>query len=108
MKQYVTEHPKLTIIQKKFLLEAIEQGREVEVVESNSELISTKNKIWVQATDQRGYYDEMLDKSTSVGFALILKDLIQDVPIWGELTDDDKHQILDLKGLLEESEEEAA
>jgi hypothetical protein len=103
MKEYIEFHPGLTIVQKIFLVQALNQGRKVEIIESNSELISSKGVVWCQQTNDPGYYEGMLEKNRALGFGLVMRNLIQDVEIWNVSDQDDKDQIRDVKDLdLEE------
>lgn len=105
MKDYIEFHPGLTIVQKIFLVQALNQGRKVEIIESNSELVASKGLIWVRQTDDHGYYENLLEQNRALGFGLVMRNLIQDILIWNVTDYDDKEQLENVKGL--DLEEEA-
>lgn len=103
----VFTHGKLTILQKKFLMDLLDAGKEVNVIESNSELISSKGHLWIEQSDSRAYYEHQFDRvlPMKTGVSMVLKDLTQDINIWTP-DDDDKEQIRNIKGLdLDDVEE---
>ena len=82
---------------KMFLIQLALRGCEVEIFDSFSELIFSKDFRWIRETENDGYYDELLGKlKTGMKVALVRKDLIKDLDM-NNL--EDKLQIAEEKGV---------
>lgn len=96
---FVTGHPLLTETQKKFLVNLLHQGYDVNLVESHSEILDVPNANWVRMCNDEGYYAAKLEEllhSSNRAVAFIVTPLVQDLNIWSP-DEDDKAQIQEIK-----------